>query len=217
MDLNYLYSFVSFLIGLLAGFQGIYERYQNDSVTALSTLPGVSYLISRGTVPAAIFIFLYAKGYLLGSELFLQALACGTGAELVLRTRFYVKQSQKDGSIEELVKGPFDLLRWYQGLFLESIARYLAASRKKIVRDLLPKNVDVQTLLDRVLSNLGAWPNPQTSGELETALNKMKTEWQDESRRAGTPPILEQKYKDKLGYLLLNKIGASGLKTLLSI
>ena len=40
MDWNYLYSVVAFVIGGLAGFQGVYERYKKDSPKAAITLPG---------------------------------------------------------------------------------------------------------------------------------------------------------------------------------
>jgi hypothetical protein len=81
-------------------------------------------------------------------------LACGTGAEVVLRSRVYVKQAQKDGSPEEFLRGPFDLLRWYQNLFLEAISNPLAESRRRFVGKNLPKEIDFLALCDRVLNNI---------------------------------------------------------------
>jgi hypothetical protein len=101
MDLDYLWGFLSFLIGLAAGYQGVYERYGRDSPGASCVLPGFIYLSSRGAVPALTFILLYGSGAI-NTYLFLYALACGTGIEVVLRSTFYVKQVQRGGSVEEL-------------------------------------------------------------------------------------------------------------------
>ena len=50
-DWNYAYSVVAFVVGALAGFQAIYERYGDESGTSVNTLPGYGYLLSRGLVP----------------------------------------------------------------------------------------------------------------------------------------------------------------------
>jgi hypothetical protein len=203
LDWNYFYSLLAFLVGLAAGFQGIYERYQKDSLRASVTFPGIFYLLTRGAVPALIFVTLY--GYrIIESRLLLQALACGTGAELVLRSRVYVKQEQKDGSIEELLRGPFDLLRWYQNLFLESIADFLAETRKRFVKTNLPEEMDFLALCDRVLSNMGAWPSQQAMTDMETAVNKLNEEFDKEQQKGTSGLELEKKFRLKLGYLILN-------------
>jgi hypothetical protein len=61
MDWNYLYSIVAFVIGGLAGFQGVYERYKKDSPKASTTLPGFFYLLTRATFPAGVFAGLYVS------------------------------------------------------------------------------------------------------------------------------------------------------------
>jgi hypothetical protein len=215
MDSTYLLSLVSFFIGVAAGFQGVHERYHRDSLVASSTPPGIFYLLSRGIVPAILFILLLAYK-MIESHLILQALACGTGAELVLRTRFYVKQSQKGDDVEELSRGPFDLLRWYQSLFLESIAEFLAKSRKRFVKDLLAAGEDFQTLHKRVQDNLGAWPDQSVVTELGTALARLLAEFDTERQKQADVRVLQETYRLKLGYLLLNKVGRNGLRTLLA-
>ena len=73
---------------------------------------------------------MYGSG-LVQTQLWLYALACGTGTEVVLRSKVYVKQTQTGGgNIEELLRGPFDLLRWYQNFFLELSAGSLAKSSR---------------------------------------------------------------------------------------
>lgn len=216
MDWNYLYLLLSFLVGLLAGFQGVFERYKKDSLRASFTSPGIFYLFTRGAVPALIFAGLYSNR-IIETKLWLQALACGTGAEVVLRSRVYVKQAQREGAnIEELLRGPFDLLRWYQNLFLESIAGRLAISRKKFVEGSLPKEINFLDLCQRLRNNVGAWPDPQAVSVIEAAVNKLKEEFDTERQKGIQPGELEQKYRLKLGYLILNLAGENGFKTLLS-
>jgi len=42
-----IYGLVAFVIGGLAGYQGVYEKYRRDSTKALTTLPGLFYLLTR--------------------------------------------------------------------------------------------------------------------------------------------------------------------------
>ncbi|MEK6325434.1 MAG: hypothetical protein AABN33_27655 [Acidobacteriota bacterium] len=90
MNWNYLYSIVAFVIGGLAGFQGVYERYKKDSAKASTTLPGFAYLLTRGIFPAGIFAGFYAA-HLIENNLAITALACGTGAELFLRSKIFIE------------------------------------------------------------------------------------------------------------------------------
>jgi hypothetical protein len=214
MDWNYLYSLLSFFIGVAAGFQGIYERYYKDSLSASLTLPGLAYLLSRGAIPALLFGILYGYRFV-ERALPLQALACGTGAELVLRSRVYLRQAQKDDGVEELLRGPFDLLRWYQSLFLESIADSLARVRQRFVQAHLPEG-DFENLCDAVSNNLDAWPEAAIRSDIETAVNRLKKDFEAEARAGSSALELDQKYRFKLGYLLLNKVGRSGFNTFLS-
>lgn len=186
MDWNYLYSLVAFMIGGLAGFQGVYERYKKDSPKASTTLPGFFYLLTRAAFPAAIFAGLYGSG-LIDSKLLLTSLACGACAELFLRTKFFIKQEQRGpGNIEDLLKGPLDLLRWYQNLFLEAASTGLAQSRKAFVDKHLPAAVKFQDLCERVLRNIEAYNPPRP--DLKTEIEKLKEEFDkkqvDERSRA---------------------------------
>ena len=120
-DFTYLYAFVSFGVGLLSGLQAVYSRYPTDSFSAALTVPGSFYLFTRGALPGIVFSVLYHSGTI-QSNLFLFALGIGVTWESALRSQFLLKQSPKPGGgIDELVKGPLDLLRWYQDIFLTSI------------------------------------------------------------------------------------------------
>ncbi|HLF84065.1 MAG TPA: hypothetical protein VI837_07830 [Blastocatellia bacterium] len=244
MNWNYLYSIVAFVIGGLAGFQGVYERYRKDSPKASTTLPGFFYLLTRALFPAGIFAGLYASR-LVESNLLVTALGCGTGAELFLRTKIFIKQEQKGpGNIEDLLKGPLDLLRWYQNLLLEAASTSLAQSKKAFVDKHLPAAVPFQDLCERVLRNIEAYNPPLP--DLKTEVEKLKGELEKDldynreldtmiareiARVAGVQPEapdlkqaqkitdldkLERKYRYKLGYLIYNHVGRKGFNTLLS-
>lgn len=195
MNWNYLYSMVAFIIGGLAGFQGVYERYKKDSPKASTTLPGFFYLLTRAAFPAGIFAGLYGSG-LIESKLLLTALACGTGAELFLRTKVFIKQEQRGpGNIEDLLKGPLDLLRWYQNLFLEAASTSLAQSKKAFVDKQLPDDVGFRDLCERVFRNMEAYDPPPPA--LKSEVEKLKDEFEKDVLPlrpidGGTAPQLEE-------------------------
>jgi hypothetical protein len=62
-DWNYAYAFVSFVVGALAGFQAIYDRYRDEFGTAVNTAFGCGYLLSRGLIPAIFFLLLYRTNH----------------------------------------------------------------------------------------------------------------------------------------------------------
>lgn len=214
LDWYYLFTVVAFAVGGAAGFQGIYERYKKDSIVALRSPPGILYLASRGMLPAVMFSGLYSSGSIRG-HLTIWALSCGAGVELVLRSQFYVKQTNIRGGLqEEMVRGPFDLLKWYQGLFLEAIAERLAKARLKAVRCVAGGEVPFLSLCDRVDENLGAWPNEDVRGILEGAVLRLREEFRVETSKAvpGRTGAVDQQYRLKLGFVILNNIGYEGLK-----
>jgi hypothetical protein len=215
MNWNYLYSIVAFLIGGLAGFQGVYERYKKDSAKASITLPGFSYLLTRAAFPAAIFGALYAS-QAIQTNLMVSALVCGAGAEVFLRSKIFIKQEQKGAdSVEDLLKGPLDLLRWYQNLLLEAASTSLAESKKVFLNKHLDRAVEFQELYERVLKNIEAYDPPPA--DLKIEVEKLKDEFEKKKGPAGGDTTkLEHLYRYKLGYLVYNRVGRKGFNTLLS-
>jgi len=121
LDPHYAFSAVAFIVGVAAGGQDVSSRYPADTVKSSFTVPGLFYLATRGAVPAALFAAAYYNHWI-QTWLFLCALGFGAGAEAFLRSQFLVKQSTApNGGIEEVLKGPLDLLRWYQDKCLGSI------------------------------------------------------------------------------------------------
>ena len=157
MELEYLYSAVSFFVGIASGFQGVYERYARESLQASLTPPGALYCLSRGVVPALVFAVSYGQHWISGN-LFLFSLACGASIEVVLRMKFYVRTSKTEKGAEELMRGPFDLLKWYQNLLLQSTAQYIATDRLRFVQSHLPQNIDFHTLVSNAINNSSALP-----------------------------------------------------------
>jgi len=216
MDLNYLYSLLALAVGVLAGFQGIYERYQRDSIAGTATLPGIIYLVTRGAIPASVFILLYTS-QIIKDRLWLMALACGTGAEIVLRMKFYISEKQTEGGgFEELLRGPFDLLRWYQDRFLEWIADSLAESRKIFVNKHLPQRISFADLRQRVNTNCLALPDAlrETADKIKNEIQRLSGEYTAAIGAGELTEVVERRTCLELGYIIL-KAGRKNFKTLL--
>lgn len=183
-------------------------RYPKASVTAALSLPGSVYLLTRGLLPGCIFAALYHYG-LIQSHLFLYALALGVGAETVLRSQILIKQSTKEsGGIDELIKGPLDLLRWYQDIFLTAISTKDARKAQDFVKTNLPSE-DFKPLSQRVRDNAAAFNNPIAG--LEDAIVKLVKEFDKDAADAGTK---NARYRLKLGYTVLRIAGKENFKTL---
>lgn len=215
-DWAYLNSLASFGVGLLAGLQGISGVYGKNLVRASRTGPGLSYLVIRGVVPGALFLSLYGAGKV-EQPLLLWAIALGAGVELVLRSTFFVGQAQGTaGSIDSLLKGPFDLLRWFQNLFLESIDDSLARAKIAFVDTHLPPGVAFPALWTRAMNHANAFQVQQTAGALTALLQQIKAEYDAELAQGVPPADIDLKHREKLGLLVLNRAGEGGFRTLLS-
>jgi len=205
---NYLNSLVSFFIGILSGFKAIYVRYPTAPMTATRTLPGVIYLLTRGAFPAGIFAWLYYSRTI-ESHLFLYALALGVAAETVLRSQILIKQSRgSSGGIDELVKGPLDLLRWYQDILLGGIGAKNAGERQDFLKVYLPQE-NFKTLCQRVRDNANAFDDPIRG--LEEAIAKLIKEFDEDATDTATK---NDRYRLKLGYTVLRLVGQQGFQTL---
>src|SRR5206468_13045415 len=138
-DAVYWAALLSASIGILAGFQGIYERFKRGALRAAISLPGLFYLLTRGGLPYAVFLIAWYKRFVV-DNIWFWAMVNGAGTEAFLRARVYVKQTGADGKTEELLKGPFDLLKWYQNLFLDLADDAVGRSRLNWVKRTIPKD-----------------------------------------------------------------------------
>lgn len=208
LDWKYLYAAVAFAVGTLSGFQAIYNRYPTEPLSSAATVPGGIYLLTRGGMPAIIFAVMYYQKTL-SAYPFLSSLFIGAASEVVLRSQILIKQTAKQGGgIDELVKGPLDLLKWYQDLFLVAIETKRAAKRQEFVKKHMPTG-DFRTLATRVLDNKEAFRDGKS--ELEQAVNKLMKDFETDANEAS---VKNERYRQKLGYLVLRAVGQSNFKTL---
>jgi hypothetical protein len=197
---------LAFLVGLAAGFQGVYEKFATDAFAALKTAPGFFYLLTRGAVPVGVF-YLNKATNVVGGPSWIQALVVGTSSEIVLRSRVYVKKSS-NGPQDDILKGPLDLLRFYQNYLLDLACTGVARQRRAFVRKRLP-NLPFAPLCQRLRDNLPAWTDTAARAEIETTMNTIATEF----ALAGSPPAKEDEYRYKLGYAVLNRVGKGAFNT----
>jgi hypothetical protein len=104
MDRVALCGLLSFAVGFLSGFQGIYERFPKDYARSTFTIWGLFYLVTRGGIGAAVY---FGAGPSLSGVIpnpLTLALVCGAGAEAVLRSQFYIKRVGKGKKAKEDVR-----------------------------------------------------------------------------------------------------------------
>src|SRR6266496_5366758 len=128
-DRNYAYACVAFAVGALAGFQAIYERYKDESGTSVNTLPGLWLSPFPRVCTCALFLPSLSNNP--ASQLFIRSgHRARLGTEALLRSQIQVRSSKptKDAlATENTFVGFFNLLDWYQKLFLELINTRMAA------------------------------------------------------------------------------------------
>jgi hypothetical protein len=224
MDWNYLFAIPSLLVGLFAGFQGIYQKYDEDPYRAARTSPGILYLVTRGILPAGVYVALYASR-LMPHPLWFWALVCGTaGTELILRTQIFIKEEQGPGGApRDLMYGPFDLLRWYQNLFLEGIKRHLPAYRgealKASIREILVDGISFPVMCQRITDNLYYYDSePHIQKTITQYIDKYLAVYEAKVQAGQLTQAQDIALQYKLGYSirLLDSVGERGLKLLLS-
>ena len=209
-----------FIVGLLAGFQGVWQRFQNNAFRAVRTPPGTGYLVSRGLVPLGTFAALYAFRGLAVADATTWGLAAasGLGSEAVLRTKVYLKTDQKG---VDLYRGLFDLLKFYQDICLEAAAGRLAESIKAFVQKSMNEGPSFPEVLKKVRQNLGFLDPSLLARDLnlvEKDLKRLEAEYTTRlaTLQQGNPGPsqaqlndLEREYRIKLGYLLLTAVKQS--------
>jgi hypothetical protein len=147
-----------------------------------------------------------------------------------MRSSFYVKQTQRvGGGIDELLRGPLTLLKWYQNLFLvEFVSTALTAKRLTFVINSLPSH-DFRMLCTIVKKNLDAWTDEDGRATVARKIDELSRAYEGERLSAsdlaamlfpagstGAPPQLDELYRRKLGYAILNAGGRTIFKTLFS-
>jgi len=200
----YWWTLLAFGIGVLAGFQGIHTRYPLHSFALLAKPPGFLYLLTRGAAPSCVYCGVVAAGRLpFLAPLF--AMSVGASLEAVLRARVFIRETQKpDGSMDELLFGPFNLLKWYQDFMLTRMGVYVGDFKKRCARDMQPPNVTLQELCDRIEDRLDLLPNEEQRHKGTDVVQRVRAETIDEERA-----------KERLVLGLLNEVDERQLAQLI--
>jgi len=206
---------VPFILGLAGGFQSIYTKFGADSSRVLTTFSGWIYWLSRGLVPVVV----YEIWYQLQDppqDSFVAAALCGLGSEAILRSRFYLgDRQQPDGKIEEVAKGVFDLVHWYQALCLKGAGDKLAGERQAFIETLLAGEADFIALTGRSRSNAGAWAIEEDKQKLLNLTNDLEAKFNQAAQGLGGPKLdkLNRAFILEFGYAAMRLVGRRSLST----
>jgi hypothetical protein len=204
-----------FIIGIASGGQSIHGKLGGDWLQVLKTLPGCVYWISRGLVPVICYNALLATK-LEGHHSIVAAMVSGLGSEAVLRSRFFIGSKNSNGKAEDVYKGVFDLVEWYQTLFLQMASNGLAEGRLKFMKAVVGDVTDFPAFCARANENAGGFQVNQA--DLQKCIaDKLGVFQKEPAVINGTASqSLHQQYARELGYALVQIIGREHLKTLLS-
>jgi hypothetical protein len=196
---SYWFSLLAFGVGVLAGFQALHNRYPQESL-ALAVRPvGLIYLGLRGAVPAGLFCISLGQAEV---PPWILALGLGVSTELFLRLKFFIKENEKaDGTIEQILAGPFDLLKWYQDFFLGKLGVDRGDIRLEAVKKLLPKRLSFDDLCKRITDRLPIVENSVVRQEIADAVMAQQEAFAKDTTTDATAK--ENRFKDRLGFGLM--------------
>lgn len=108
-----------------------------------------------------------------------------------------------------MLKGPLDLLHWYQDKLLHSADTGRATKRQEYVKKLVPK-LDFIVLCDRVLVNVRAFHDPRP--QITDAITEVRAEFEQDIQKNDL--AVQEKYRRKLGFALLRVASKNELRIL---
>jgi len=213
---HWVFWMISFVLGLAGGYQSIYAKFGSDAPRVLTTITGWVYWLSRGFIPFVVYVT-WHQTQQPPQDSFLAAAMCGLGTEAVLRSRIYLgERKAPDGKVEEVAKGVFDLVNWYQVLCLKASSDKLADERKKFIEALMANQSDFPQLARRARSNAGAWAIEEEKQKLLTLIGDLEGKFQ--RTVIGLPKDeLKQTHKEfiyEFGYAAMRLVRRSSLRTL---
>jgi len=213
---NYAWGLLSFVLGILAGFQGVHETFGKEALSAAKTWPGLFYLLSRALLPAVAFIVALIQQWLHWHPALL-ALAMGVATESILRSQFFLRQQGGDPlERKEISKGIFDLLRWYQDWLLEHARVPIAIQRLESMQRHAPPG-PVREVLRRAISNLPAWPDPADRDFLTKELSKLEADLAEDLKKEPTRESeFDEAYRMRVYMVFRNKLGEEAAEKFLA-
>ena len=205
---------VPFCIGVLSGGQTITAKMGNDLLGLLTNVWGWIYWLSRGSIPAGVYLFWLlaqpSRAHSLGV-----ALVCGLGAETILRSKLYITSKTENGESKDVFKGVFDLIGWWQALCLRQAGISRAGHRQKYVKRQFGALTDFRALTQKLFDNAISFP-PDVQTEITQKIDALLVQFEREPTRvtAEQQALLHRVYILKLGYAMLDTVGKSGVQTL---
>ena len=205
---------VPFLIGVLSGGQTMYAKMGHDFTSVLSNIWGWIYWLSRGFIPVGAYLIWF----------FLQtphahswqvALICGFGAEAILRSKLYVTTKSEGDKKDDVFKGVFDLIEFWQSLCLKQAGIGRADVRQRFVKDQLGAFNDFPAICQKFQTNAPSFPASLQSDinqKISTFLAAFGKELSQ--TEVSKQSVLHRAYILKLGYAMLDMVGKTGLRTL---
>jgi hypothetical protein len=197
--------FATFLVGTVAGFQGLVARVPAEWSMALRTMYGSFYIVARGALPAILYVVLHRFRLLNLSNPVFEVLLLGGGSETFLRSRvLLIFKSAGPGQIPtEETKGPLDLVFWFQQFFIDRATSVLATQRIKAVSAYYDDPaLRLEFLADGIDANAGALD--KQADQARKVADSTRTEYIQAKAKAAAPfdARTERNWCRKLGYAL---------------
>lgn len=168
---------IPFFIGVLSGGQTMHAKMGHDFTSVLGNIWGWIYWLSRGFIPVGAYLiwFFVQTPHAHSWQV---ALICGFGAETILRSKLYVTTKSESGKKDDVFKGVFDLIEFWQSLCLKQAGIARADVRQKYVKNLLGAFDDFPAICQKFQTNAPSFPASlqsdinQRIDMLVTAFNK---------------------------------------------
>jgi hypothetical protein len=200
------------LLGFLSAGQQIYAKQGSDLFGILWTGWGDAYWVSRIIVPVGGYIAWY---YLqtTAHHSIVAATVWGLGTEAILRSKFYIgNRTSSDGKQDEISKGVFDLIEWWQRLALQKANVASAARKQKLVNRLTQHEENFFNFCQRVRNHAGGL-DPEQRDAVLAKTNELFNQFEHDGGRN----MDNQQHRDwcrVLSYSLLMLVGKRGLTLL---
>jgi hypothetical protein len=202
------------LLGFLSGGQQIQAKQGSDFFHVLRTAWGAGYWFSRMLIPAlGYFLWYYLQND--PQHSLWVAIIWGLGSEMVIRTKFYFgTRPSPNGQQDDIFKGLFDLIDWWQKFALSKANITLAVYKREVVNGLTEKENDFQEFCQPVKNHANSLDAEQRA-EVEKLIVEGLATFNDEGRTALDSEQQRDQHIRVLCYGLLKLVGRRGLVLLI--
>jgi hypothetical protein len=202
------------LLGFLSAGQQIYAKQGSDIFSILRTGWGICYWLSRAAIPAGAYVIWYLAQEKQQHSAVIATLF-GLGSEVVLRSKFYWgSRSAGAGKQEDVLKGVFDIIEWWQGFALKKANVALAKRKQNLVNRLTTNENNFANFSQRVKNHANSFDDEQRD-----AIVKAANDVTADVQKAGAANLTVEQQRDFcriLCYKVLRIVGRRGLIVLSS-